>query len=61
MIFWAIKHKRHISKFSYSAISTKELITLHRLGYTFEPASNNLMLLANQAGSIPPEGQLNNK
>lgn len=50
MIFWAIKHGRYISKFSYSAISTKELITLHMLGYTFEPASNNMMLLANQAG-----------
>lgn len=59
MIFWAIKHGRHISKFSYDAISINQLIELHRLGYTFEPASNNLILLAKQAGSIPPEGQLN--
>lgn len=54
MIFWAIKHGKHLSKFSYNAISINQLIELHRLGYTFEPASNNLMLLANQAGSIPP-------
>jgi len=50
MIFWAIKHGKHISKFSYDAISINQLIELHRLGYTFEPASNSLMLLANQAG-----------
>lgn len=59
MIFWAIKHGKHISKFSYNAISINQLIELHRLGYSFEPACKDLMLLANQAGSIPPAGQLN--
>lgn len=46
-----IKANRVISHFDYQDISTKQLIQLHRLGYTFGISDKqDNSLLANQAG-----------
>lgn len=50
-----IKGNKVISHFDYQQVSTKQLIELHRLGYTFGISDKQYMImLSNQA--IRPEG-----
>lgn len=57
MKFDAIKHGKVISHFYYDAISTGQLIELHRLGYHFELSSNqgDNLLASKQAGVSYPD------
>lgn len=50
-----IKANKVISHFDYQNVTTKQLIELHRLGYTFGISDKQYMiiLLANQAGTRP--------